>query len=201
MHAVEKFNFFFKEFQTTSIWRSLLLTRENSPWHREENVGEHTRMLISWYSKNLLWKRNDRQRIMTMLACLFHDVGKPHAEVTKVSNERGEYRSYAGHEQISARTWVDFALTSSFILNELRFSVSDISNIALMIEHHVPFSLKNSRKRISLKSTLINRLGHDGHQAWIDLLLSDQHGRHSDDQAEKLKRVDEWIQEWNQLRI
>jgi hypothetical protein len=53
----------------------------------------------------------ETQQITTLVACLFHDVGKPPAQVTKHSEERGEYRMYAGHEQLSARIWVDYAMT------------------------------------------------------------------------------------------
>lgn len=172
-------------------------TREDSPWHREANVSVHTEMLLRWYGENLAMHRNDHQRMLTMVACLFHDVGKPPAEIKKWSAERGDYRAYHGHEQLSARMWVDYAMSNLDLVTEtLRFSITDIANIALMLEHHVPFGLKHKDKRKNLKTAFITRMGEAGHRAWLDLLLSDQHGRISDGQAEKLAAVDVWMAEW-----
>jgi hypothetical protein len=69
----------------------------------------------------------------------------------------------------------------------------------MMLEHHVPFGLKDKRKRQDLKQAFFTRMGEAGHRAWIDLLLSDQHGRISDGQAEKLAAVDVWMKEWEQV--
>lgn len=175
-------------------------TREDSPWHREENVAVHTRMVIDWYDDNLASSRTEHQQMLTRVAALFHDVGKPASQVLKQNEERGMYRSYAGHEQISARSWVDYALVNKdYVTGTLRFCTDDIMNIALMLEHHVPFSLKNAVKRSNLKTAFIKRMGESGHRAWLDLLLSDQHGRHSDDQAIKLASVDKWMEDWIKL--
>jgi hypothetical protein len=200
MKAVDRFNTFFDIFKKTDLWRSMLCTREDSPWHREENVAEHTRMLIMWYQRNLLNYRNERQNILTLVSCLMHDVGKPLAQVVKTSEERGVYRAYTGHELISARIWSDYALSNFMLISDLfRFKLDDISNISFFLEHHVPFGLKNETKRSALKRSIIARTGEEGHRAWLDLLLSDQHGRISDDQATKLDAVDEWMHNWKQV--
>lgn len=196
----ERFDLFFSNFRQTGLWRAMVNTRENSPWHREANVSTHTEMLLSWYKDNLASNRSDHQRMLTMVACLFHDVGKPIAEIVKHSAERGEYRAYHGHEQISARVWADYALVHHSQVREiLGFSAADVANISLMLEHHVPFHLKDKRKRKDLKEAFIHRMGQAGHRAWLDLLLSDQHGRISDGQAEKLAAVDAWMKEWEQV--
>lgn len=197
MDAITRFNNFFAQFRTTQYWTDMASTREDSPWHREANVAEHTRMLLQWYAGNLRDNRSETQRMLTMIACLFHDIGKPPAQIIKHSEERGEYRAYHGHEQLSARMWVDYALTHD--ITDLRLSDLDISNIALMLEHHVPFQLKHRDKRKALKMAFMQRMGEAGHQAWLDLLLSDQHGRISDDQATKLAAVDVWMNEWREL--
>lgn len=200
MNSVERFNKFAEVFRQTDLWLAMLCTREDSPWHREENVAEHTRMLIRWYQRNLLNYRNEEQRMLTMVSCLMHDVGKPAAQVVKSSEERGTYRSYAGHELISARAWVDYAMSNYDLVAELlRFSLDDVSNVAFFLEHHVPFGLKNEAKRKTLKRSIVSRTGEAGHRAWLDLLLSDQHGRISDDQATKLAAVDAWLKEWESI--
>ena len=193
----ERFDAFFERFRMTQMWRDMVNTREDSPWHREENVSVHTRMLLDWYKDNLFNYRNDEQRVLSMVACLFHDVGKPPAQVVKTSEERGEYRAYHCHEQLSARMWIDYAMSNQEMVKEtLRLSNFDISNVALMIEYHVPFGLKDKKKRKALKDSLVNRMGNVGHQAWLDFMMCDQHGRNSDGQAEKLAAVDVWMKEW-----
>lgn len=198
--AVTRFMGFFHDFQETTLWKDMEKTVENSPWHREANVSVHTKMLLRWYFENLASKRSDTQRMLTLVSCLFHDVGKPPAEVLKFSEERGEYRAYHGHEQLSARLWVDFAMSNwEMVSNTLRFTLDDVSNVAFMVEHHVPFSMVKPHKKQALKTSLLWRMGEDGHQAWLDFLLSDQHGRNSDDQAAKLARVEVWMSEWEKV--
>jgi hypothetical protein len=198
--AIAEFDAFFATFRESDLWKAMVNTRENSPWHREANVGVHTQMLIKFYKENFAQHRSETQQITTLVACLFHDVGKPPAQVTKHSAERGEYRMYAGHEQLSARIWVDYAMTHEAQVSEgLRMDLSDVANIALMLEHHVPFGLKDPRKRKALKDAFMSRMGEAGHRAWLDLLMSDQNGRISDGQAEKLAAVDVWMKEWEKV--
>lgn len=198
--AVDAFTAFHAAFKKTDMWRAMVNTRENSPWHREENVGVHTQMLLDWYMQNLAANRSETQRMLTLVACLFHDVGKPPAQVVKFREDRGEYRAYHGHEQLSARMWVDYAMThEQEVQYDLRFTLDDVANVALMLERHVPFDMKDEKKRKALKDTFMTRMGRAGHQAWLDLLLSDQHGRVSDDQAAKLERVDVWMKEWEKV--
>lgn len=196
MNMINRFNVFFDAFVKTDMWIAMLNTREDSPWHREANVAEHTRMLIRFYMDNFANKRSDHQQMLTLVSCLFHDVGKPPSQIVKFSEERGEYRAYHGHEQVSARMWVDFALSNPDVRDLLHLTADDVSNIAFMIEHHVPFATKDPKKRKALKDTLINRVGESGHRAWLDFLHCDQFGRISDDQEEKLAAVATWMNEW-----
>jgi hypothetical protein len=198
--GLQAFSRFFDGFRQTQLWRDMQNTREDSPWHREANVAVHTQMLIDWYMANKAGHRNDTQRVLSLVACLFHDVGKPPAQVTKFSEERGEYRAYHGHEQLSARLWIDYAMSHPDQIEALRLSLLDVTNVALMLEYHVPFALKDFAKRRALKSAFMLRMGEAGHRAWLDFLLSDQHGRISDDQATKLAAVDVWMNEWEDLR-
>jgi hypothetical protein len=195
---ITNFDLFFAHVRETSMWHDMVNTHEGSPWHREANVAVHTQMLLAWYVENMYEHRSEKQRIYSMIACLFHDVGKPPAEIEKYSEARGNYRAYHGHEALSARMWVSYATGPAFtMLRDLfNFTIVDIADIALMIEYHVPFDIKDERKKKALKNTLLNRLGPDGHRAWLDFLLSDQHGRLSDDQDAKLKRVSDWMDAW-----
>ena len=198
--AFARFSEFFGDFKQTDLWRAMVNTRENSPWHREANVSVHTQMLLDWYRENLFANRSETQRMLTMVGCLFHDTGKPMAQVVKHSPERGEYRAYHGHEQFSARLWVDFAMQNrAMVEGTLKFQINDIANVAMMLEHHVPFSMKDKMKRKALKESFMWRMGEAGHRAWLDMLLSDQHGRISDGQAEKLATVDAWMTEWEKV--
>jgi hypothetical protein len=194
------FDAFWRIFAASDYALAMKNTQENSPWHRESSVWEHTRMLISWYDQNLSHNRAPKQQMLSRVASAFHDTGKPPAMIVKHSPERGEYRAFHGHEQLSARIWVDFATSNMEVVTRLLgFGLVDVSNIALMIEHHVPFAMKDKRKRTDLKNAFISRMGHAGIRAWLDFLLSDQHGRIADDQATKLAAVDAWMVEWDKV--
>lgn len=197
MTAYAQFIALHTAFKQTPEWAAMVRTVEDSPWHREANVAVHTQMLLDYYMANFYNHRSEKQRMLSMVGCLFHDVGKPPSEVQKFSEERGNYRAYHGHEQVSARMWVNYALSNRQLITDMTsFSLADISNVALMLEHHVPFALKDKQKRQALKTAFITRMGEDGHQAWLDLLNSDQHGRISDDQDKKLADVARWMEEW-----
>jgi hypothetical protein len=191
------FERFFAQFQLFQYWKDMENTHEDSPWHREASVAVHTDMLINWYFDHYYNERDDKQRMLTLVGCLFHDVGKPRAQIIKFSEERGEYRAYHGHELISARMWTDFAMGNrDFVEGYTGFTLTDIANVALMIEYHVPFALKDKTKRRNLKTAFLTRMGKGGHQAWLDMLNCDQHGRISDDQEKKLADVALWMSEW-----
>lgn len=197
--TVSKFEKFFDQFRQTEYWKAMENTKEDSPWHREDSVAEHTNMLLRWYRKNIADSRTPKQQMLSMISCLFHDVGKPPAKIEKFSEERGRYFAFHGHEQISARLWVDYALQNRTQLVDLGLNSNDVSNIAFMIEHHVPFAMKDKNKRSALKQSLLKRMGEAGHQAWLDFLMSDQHGRISDNQDEKLANVAKWMMEWKEV--
>jgi CRISPR/Cas system-associated endonuclease Cas3-HD len=193
----KRFDILVNDLKSTSLWRDMLNTREASPWHREANVAVHTEMLLDWYKKNLYSARSPTQRLFTMVACLFHDTGKPAAKVAKHSETRGDYFAFHGHEQLSARIWMDYALSNPAMIKDvLRFTQDDVANISLMLEYHVPWSMKDKRKRSSLKESFMVRMGERGHQAWLDFLLSDQHGRFSDAKDVNIAEIDKWMKDW-----
>jgi hypothetical protein len=193
------FQDFWHQFSKSDIAISMKNTYENSPWHRESSVWEHTQMCLKWYDDNLFSSRTETQRMITRMAIGFHDIGKPMAQVVKESPEKGVYRAYAGHEQLSARMWVDFAMQNPDAMRAIGFDMGDIGNVSMMLEYHVPWSLKDKTKRANLKKAFMLRMESSGHQAWIDLLLADQHGRIADEQAKHLAEVDAWLVEWQQV--
>lgn len=189
--------------KSSQLWQDMLNVREDSPWHRESNVAEHTRMLLSWYDNNYASARTDYQQFLSRVSCLFHDVGKPASRIEKFSEARGKYFAYHGHELVSANAFIDFAskMKDSWMA---ALQIADaneyarlVAGIAFMIEHHLPWDLKRPEKRFNLKQTIVYRVGEDGHQAWIDFLFCDQHGRISDDQEAKLQRVYDWKESWD----
>jgi predicted kinase len=190
---------FYEKFRMSDLWQNMQNTVENSPWHREENVAVHTQMIVDHYLREFAPLRTTKERVMTLLAILFHDTGKPDAEEVKESAERGTYRTYAGHEKISSRTFIDFAMTHADWFASLGMDTQDISNVAFMIEHHLPYGLKNVDKRTALKTALAYRL--ESIDMFYDLLRSDAAGRISDGHAEKLANVENWITEFEQVQV
>jgi hypothetical protein len=202
MNALTVFNGFYDKFRTSDLWINMLNTRENSPWHREENVAEHTRMVIDWYKRALLKNRGERQQMLTLLACLFHDVGKPECETRLYHPDIGAYRSYAGHSKASAKQWLNFAMSESNVsaLQPLELDADDVANIALMIEYHAPFKMELDAM-VELKRTMLARMGESGVRAWLDFLLADQYGRHADRHFKDIVEVSEWVCQWEEIKF
>ena len=180
-------------FHQDPLFQSLLEVSEDSPWHRESNIGIHTDMVVSEYIaiSGDAWNVD---HIYGALACAFHDVGKPDACIKngmKWKPERGEYLSFGGHEQISARLWEDYAvrnwneLTSTFDLIPY-----DIFVIGWMIEHHLPWGVKKSDKLDQIAQTVLYTCEPD---IFTNFLLADTFGRISDDEVEKRQKVNNWV--------
>ena len=210
MNTKDFFDAFKAQIELTANWQTMINTVENSPWHREANVAVHTNMTIEQYQLQFYEQRTERQRIITLMALLFHDFGKPEAEETlEKKDEPGVfYLRYAGHEPISGNVFLSFMIDH----NELRemffdqgFTWADIRMIKVMIEHHLPYGFKNEQKRQKLKQMIDVTLGEDV-VCFYDMLRSDCHGRISDDHETKKANVEEWIAgfevvEWHQRAI
>jgi hypothetical protein len=206
-NTLQKFNNFFSSFKKTEMWERMSIA-ENSPYHREESVQVHTQMLLDWYLKERFPVRSDKQNIMTMLACVFHDVGKPVCMIEKFTEARGKHFSFAGHEIVSARMWIDYAYSDVNQIAELGLSVRDVHNIAFMIEYHLPFGMKD-KKLNALFESLIHRDDIESEDylqgsllcSFCDLIYADQNGRLSDDKQTKMKDVHKWVCDFNGLTI
>jgi predicted kinase len=126
-----------------------------------------------------------------LYACVFHDVGKPSARLEKFSETRGQYFSYPGHEQVSARLFENYAVTN--LRGDL--SADDMYKVGLMVEHHLPWDTEKSEKRRRLALTA----QHVGANVFVRVLLSDAYGRTSDDAAEKRDKSNKWCDDFLML--
>lgn len=175
---------YFNEFRTDALYEVLAGLAEESPWHRERSVGVHTDMVVAQF----LQRRSD---LRGAFAAAFHDVGKPGAMEIRHKPERGQYKAFPGHEILSARLWEDWAVRNWMMLKErFSFEPRDIYRVGWLIEHHLPWALKDPQKLNALAATAEELVGAD---IFEEVLLADQHGRISDDQEEKLDRVHNWL--------
>lgn len=183
-------------FKTTPQWATMVATVEDSPWHREANVGVHTEMAIAHYIATFAPHRTDYQNKLGILSLLFHDTGKPSAEEVVESETRGTYRRYAGHEQDSAVCFTEFFLQDK-VLQEL-ITVEDARKIRWIIEHHLPFGFKDPLKRAQLRTAIAHTLRED-EETFFDHVRSDAAGRISDGHPQKLQDVEDWFAEFKKI--
>ena len=179
------FELLYERLKCTTMFTSMAQTVEDSHWHREANVQVHTDMVVDEYIKSFAdgheWSEAD---MLGALACAFHDVGKPAAEITKAREDGSEYRQYGGHDQISARLFEDWAVTNT------NMSATQIATVVWMVEYHMPWSLKKAHKRDGLIRTA---LFFDVVDQYKRFLWADQRGRISDDAEKKHAEVAEWF--------
>lgn len=193
------FEQFKTDFAKTKLGQRMLSTVEDSPYHREANVWVHTEMVLSKFSQ-YSEGMTDKQILMGQLACLFHDVGKPSCEQVKHSEEKGEYRSYTGHENKSSRMWEDFYMTqlqSKGIFHTVLSSLTawELMAIQYMIAFHLAYRM-NEKKMNDLVATiayLSNKVGFDLHQVYKAVLRSDGYGRITDNQEATRSQIEDTI--------
>lgn len=195
------FDFIMNKVENSPIGEAMKSTVENSPYHRESNTWVHTLMVLDQYNTRFAPIRSDKQNLIAKLALLFHDAGKNEAEeVLEKKDGSGElYRRYAGHEQVSAVEFQEFYVTSP----ELQSMIDPYEARAIrwIIEHHLPYGLKDNQKRKGLAQGTFEALKYAniGYETFFDCLRSDAAGRISDDHATKLANVEEWINEFQQI--
>lgn len=195
----EFITWFHNEFVDSPLFTDMGDVCEDSPWHREQTVAIHTKMVVGQYLTFVLggsaWGNLD---LCGAFAAAFHDVGKPAARTEAFKPERGVYYRYGGHELISSRLWETWA-TENWVMLERRFDFTalDIYRTGWMIENHLPWSIKKPEKRNMLALTANNMLAGTG--AFIALLKADTWGRISDDAIEKRATVTAWCEEFNNL--
>ncbi len=173
---------------TRDEFKIMAKIKENSPYHREESIMVHTEMVVGEYINRIDRTWTDRD-YMGAIAALFHDVGKPAAMIKKTSEERGEYLAFHGHELVSARMWENYAINNLSLPREI------IYQIGWMIEHHVPWSVKDINK-LRVLATTARSIDFD---TFVNVLMADQIGRIADGQEQKLAEVDVWLEKFRNL--
>jgi predicted kinase len=194
------FDMYFAEFKHSATWARMMATVENSPWHREANVGVHTEMSMHQYKSRFSAFRTDIQNMIALMALLYHDTGKPAAEEVKEKKDgSGDvYRSYAGHEQDSAVEFMEHYVRSPQLRKLLTLQQARV--VRWIIEHHLPYGLKDVTKRRALRTAMVNTMG-EAEETFYDCLRSDAAGRISDDHEQKLANVEAWITEFKTVEV
>lgn len=193
---------YFNEFHITDLYAAMVAVTEDSPWHREVNVGIHTDMVVGEYLSRAIsddseneWSEED---MLGAFAAAFHDVGKPAARTEAYKPERGTYYRYGGHELISARLWEDWAVRNwDFLVREFNFSVDWIYCVGWLIENHLPWAIKKPEKRKQLALGVMRTVMFADY--FTNLVKADTWGRISDDQDEKRQKVNDWCSEFEFL--
>jgi len=184
--------------QTTKEWKAMENTVEGTQWHRERNVAIHTGMAMDHYVQTFAKYRTQRQQLLSLLAILFHDFGKPSSETT---DEEGLHR-YRGHEAVSSKIMLRFFDEQVELWQACRnmgLVTGDAPLLAFLIDHHLPYGMQEKRTK-RLKGLIQGLLGEDA-VVYLDLLRSDSAGRISDNHPKKLQAVEDWIANYNGLII
>lgn len=195
----------FKAVEKTYVADLMKSTVEDSPWHRESSTWVHTLMVLDSYFSTYGDIRSRSEQMLTCVALLAHDFGKPEAEdVLDKKDGSGQYRSYAGHEKISANVFMNFICDNvngvrDLMFDKLNFTWRDIRTVKFMIEHHLPYGLKDKTKRENLRTALQWTLM-GSMRCFYDMLRSDARGRISDDHETKLQNVEDWIDEFDSVQ-
>jgi len=192
----EFITWYFNEFTHTDLFRKMLETVEGSPHHRETNVGVHTNMVVGQYisTSNEHWTL---EVLIGAFVCAFHDTGKPYSRQEAFSEERGKYYRFGGHELSSARFWETWAVDNYETLTDLfDLTALDIYAIGILIENHLPWSIKKPAKRIALAQSIKGVADFD---TFRDILFADTWGRISDDGIEKRATVTKWCEDFEVL--
>lgn len=181
------FHNWYLKFKETKLFARMSETKESSSWHKEENVGVHTDMVVDAYMAYSCDKPWSKKDFLGAIHCAFHDTGKPMAEEITQRDDGTIRKKYAGHEIFSARLFVDYVYSDVELLRLL--TDRDIYNIAVMIQSHIPYSLR-SEKLKHLKTHLCT---FGLATIFARCLLADTYGRISDDQETKRENTKTWI--------
>jgi predicted kinase len=169
----------------STIWTNMSKTTEASPYHRETSVAIHTEMVLDEFAKMDDMPNSD----IIKLALLFHDTGKPVSKRTKFKEERGNYFSFAGHEQQSARIFENFYAENYANLFKSWLSPTDAYKVMWLIENHLPFNLNMEK----LKTVLVRFMPELEHGFYAHV-MADTLGRISDDYAIRDKKATEFVE-------
>jgi predicted kinase len=199
---LKDFEALFEHFKTTPEWALMGKTVEGTGWHREANVAVHTEMTLDQFRTRFAPLHSEHEQALALIALLFHDVGKPDAEEEKpVLDEAGQptgmtRHSYVGHEQNSAVAFNELYVKSRVLRAAL--SAMEARAVRWIIEHHLPYGIKDVNKRCALAMGTREALAGAGlsDEVFYSCLRSDAAGRISDDMPQKLQNVEDWIAEF-----
>jgi len=185
---------YFNELVLLPMFQAMRYTIENSPWHQESNVLVHTNMVVANYLRfagapDPLW-------ILGAFAAAFHDVGKPPAEEHRIKDDGTSYRSYHGHEIMSARVWMDFAcINRDMLARDFRIGAHEIWAIAWLIENHLPYKYKKDNRRKMIVHTNARVFNYGvacTESVFTEMIMADQLGRICETGDEKIRAANEW---------
>lgn len=195
-YDLTRFPKFLESFQQSEFWKSMEATVEDSPWHREANVAVHTLMGLEqakrWFPIDGSLE-SQRHILLTQLAILFHDTGKPPMEVVKENEERGVYRSYANHEQRSARIFESYVMDHWVEWFQHWITPDDVFAVSWIIEHHLPYGLKNENKIAALVDSLLGLPMPRDIDIFFNSLRGDAYGRTSDNWETNVQNMEAWV--------
>lgn len=188
----EFISWYYNEFRLDGLYLDMDMTTEDSPWHRERTVGVHTDMVVAEYlSMQHHWFS---YTLCGAFAAAFHDVGKPPSMEIVYREDRGEYRRFSGHEPVSARLWEDWAVRNwNMLATRFNMTPEDIFTTGFIIEHHLPWGLKDTDKR---KNLILTLLRYDIRDVFVDHLMADTRGRISDNADEKILAAEDWVDQF-----
>jgi len=208
--------FYFNELREHPTFQVMSNLTEDSPWHRESNIGVHTDMVVAEFISRSpeTWAQVD---MVGAVAAAFHDFGKPQSMEELYREDRGNYKRFAGHEKVSARIFEDWAASNMAKMEYLGLEAKHIHMVAWLCEYHLPWALKKPEKRRALALTamyierecsaldpfytLATREVVYSANILERLLLSDTWGRISDDAETKRQNALIWVAEFKQLKL
>lgn len=177
-------------------------TVEDSPYHREDNVFIHTKMVTEYFIKftddirqGSPWKYED---IQGAVACVFHDMGKPDTEEEFFSEKYQKViRQYKGHEVVSAAYFMDCWCKNEFNVRSIIDDLNAFYNVWVMVAYHLPYNFKDNNLQM-----LRTHMEHFGlMDTFTRVLLSDCHGRIQDEREKEIAGCYEWIERFRNTKV
>lgn len=138
---------------------------QNNPYHQYP-VFDHIMKALS------RCKSND---IITRLAVLFHDIGKPHC----YQDGDDGYRHFKGHGNVSAEI-------TEKIMHRMRFDNDTISKTVELVKYH-DATFEVNKKCIR---RWLNRIGEEQFRRLLDVRVADIKGQKDDYDIERINKVD-----------
>jgi predicted kinase len=172
---------------------ALAATPQDAIFHAEGDVWTHTRMVLDALVALPAWRGlDDTGRMVTFVASLLHDVGKP--ATTRDDGGKLTSRGHSARGELDVRAWL-WRLGVPFGVRE---------HVCALVRHHqVPFFgvTRGEADAVQLAARLSLRLRHD----WLVLVAeADIRGRRCADPADQARIVDHvalWAEHCRELGV